>query len=57
MNKRSFYLIHLLCRPHLDVQVLSDEREEGCCEVDLALVVQRHVHPDQLLVGQAVRAL
>ena len=49
-------LVHLLRRPHLDAQVLPDQGEEGGGEVDLALVVQRHVHPNQLLVGQAIRA-
>ena len=40
---------------YLDIEVLPDKREEGGGEVDLALPVQRHVHPDQLLVGQPGR--
>ena len=50
-------LVHLLRRPHLDAQVLPDQSEEGGGEVDLPLGVHRHVHPDQLLVRQPVRAL
>ena len=40
---------------YLDIEVLPDKRKEGGGEVDLALPVQRHVHPDQLLVGQPGR--
>ena len=36
---------------------VPDESKERGREVNLSLVVQRHVHPDQLLVGQAIRAL
>ena len=42
--------------PDEDVEVDSDESEEGAREVDLPLHVDRHVHPDQAFVGQQVRA-
>ena len=51
------YLVHLLRRPHLDAQVLPDEREQGGGEVDHALVVDRLIHSDQLLESESVRAL
>ena len=38
---------------YLDVEVLPDEGEECGGEVHLSLPVQRHVHPDQLLVRQS----
>ena len=50
-------LVHLLRRPHLDVEVLPDEREERSREVHHALVVDRLVHADELLEGEAVGAL
>ena len=50
-------LVHLLGGAHLDAEVLPDQREEGRREVDHALVVNRLVHPDQLLEGQPVRTL
>ena len=46
------HLVHLLRGPHLDREVLADEREEGRGEVHLPLLVHRHVHADQLLVGE-----
>ncbi len=51
------YLIHFFCGPHLDAQIFSDQREEGGGEVDHALVVDRLVHPDQLLESQTVGTL
>ena len=50
-------LVHLLHAPHEDLQVDPDEGEEGGLEVDLPLLVHRHVHPHQALVGQQVGAL
>ncbi len=50
-------LVHFLGRPHLDAQVLPDQGEQRRREVDLALLVERHVHPDQLLVRQPVGTL
>ena len=50
-------LVHLLHAPHEDLQVDPDEGEERGLEVDLPLLIHRHVHPDQALVGQQVRAL
>ena len=43
--------------PDENVKVDSDECEERAREVDLSLHVDRHVHADQPLVGQQVRAL
>ena len=48
------HLVHLLRGPHLDREVLTDESEEGRGEVHLPLLVHRHVHADQLLVGEPV---
>ena len=39
------------------VEVDPDQREEGAREVNLTLHVDRHVHPDQSLVGEKVRTL
>ena len=47
----------LLMSEGLTMMMIPDECKERRGEVDLALVVQRHVHPDQLLVGQPVRTL
>ena len=45
-------MLHVRAVEYLDIEVLPDEREEGGGEVDLALPVQWHVHPNQLFVGQ-----
>ena len=50
-------LVHLLHAPHEDLQVDPNEGEECGLEVDFALLVHRHVHPDEPLVGQQVGAL
>ena len=50
-------MVHLLHAAHEDLQVYANQGEEGGLEVDLALLVDRHVHPDQPLVGQQVGAL
>ena len=50
-------LVHLLHAPHEDLQVDPDQGEERRLEVDLPLLVHRHVHPDQPLVGEQVRTL
>ena len=49
-------LVHLLHAPHEDLQVDPDEGEERGLEVDLPLLIHRHVHPDQPLVSQQIRA-
>ena len=49
-------LVHLLHAPHEDLQVDPDQGEEGGLEVDLPLLVHRHVHPHQPLVRQQIRA-
>ena len=49
---------HCYCGDHfVDDNHFSDQGKEGGGEVDLPLGVHRHVHPDQLLVRQPVRAL
>ena len=50
-------MVHLLHAAHEDLKVDPDEGEERGLEVDLPLLVHRHVHPDKALVGQEVRAL
>lgn len=46
-----------LTASHLDVKILADQREQGGGEVDFPVRVRRHVHPDELLVGEPIRAL
>lgn len=46
-----------LTSSHFDVEVFPDQREQGRREADLALRVQRHVHADELLVGESVGTL
>ena len=50
-------LVHLLHAPHEDLQVDPDQGEQRRLEVDLPLLIHRHVHPDQPLVSQQIRAL
>lgn len=50
-------LIHLFHASHEDLQIDPDQGEEGGLEMDLSLLVDRHVHPDKTLVSQKVRAL
>ena len=49
-------LVHLLHAPHEDLQVDPDQGEERGLEVDLPLLVHRHVHPHQPFVRQQIRA-
>ena len=42
--------------PHFDAQIFPNQSEQSGGEVDLAVSVERHVHADQLLVGQSVGA-
>ena len=42
---------------YLDVEVLPDEGKESGGKVHPAFSVQRHVHADQLLVGQPLTSI
>ena len=44
-------LVHLLHTPHEDLQVDPDQGEQGGLEVNLPLLIHRHIHPNQSLVG------
>ena len=50
-------LVHLRALPHVDLQVVADEGEEGGGEAHPPLLVDGHVHPDEALVGHLVRTL
>ena len=50
-------LVHLVHGADEDAEVDADEGEEGRSEVDLALLVDGHVHADETLVGEEVGAL
>lgn len=40
---------------HFDVQIFADQCKQCGGEGDLFVLVQRHVHPYELLVGEAIR--
>lgn len=46
-----------LTASHLDAKILADQSEQRGGEVHLPFVIHRHVHPDELLVGEPIRAL
>ena len=50
-------LVHLGALSHVDLQIVPDQSEESCGEGNPAFLVDRHVHPDQSLVGHLVRTL
>lgn len=47
----------LLTASHFYAEILTNEGEQRCSEVHLAVTVHRHIHPDELLVREPVRAL
>lgn len=46
-----------LTASHFYAEILADQGEQRGGEVDLAVTVHRHVHPDELLESEAIRAL
>lgn len=46
-----------LTASHFYAEILANEGEQRCSEVHLAVTVHRHIHPDELLVGEPVRTL
>lgn len=49
--------VHFLHRPHLDAQRFSDQGEQCRREMHRPVLRHRHVHADQVLVGQTIGAL
>ena len=50
-------LVHLCTLPHVDLQVVPDQGEQGRREGHPPFLVDWHVHSDQPLVRHLVRAL
>ena len=50
-------LVHLCTLPHINLQVIPDQGEQGGGEGHPSFFVDWHVHPDQPLVCHLVRTL
>lgn len=46
-----------LTASHFYAEILTNEGEQRCSKVHFAVAVHRHIHPDELLVREPIRAL
>lgn len=55
--KRNRYSADRLTASHFYAEILANQGEQCGGEVHLAVTVHRHIHPDELLVREPIRAL